>query len=369
MTIDFKSCLKIVLSVFILYLGMTYWEGFVELLMTVISAASPLLIGAVVAYIVNILMSFYERHYFVNSKNKIIKKTKRIVCMVLAFLTVVAVIVLVFNLVIPQLVSCISLIFSKLPDIIEDIIVGLDHLNVIPKDMVTYLNEIDWQSKIGQIVNVLTSGFGNVMDLVVTTVSSVFSGIVTAFMSLIFSIYLLLGKDTLKRQLKKLMKRYIPQNINQKILYVIRTFDNCFHNFIVGQCTEAVILGVLCAIGMMIIRLPYATMIGALIAFTALIPIAGAYIGGGVGALMIFSVSPVQAIVFIIYLVILQQLEGNLIYPRVVGSSLGLPAIWVLTAVTIGGGIMGVAGMLVGVPLAASIYQMIKDDVNKPAVH
>lgn len=369
MIIDFKSCLKIVLSVFILYLGMTYWEGFVELLMTVISAASPLLIGAVVAYIVNILMSFYERHYFVNSKNKIIKKTKRIVCMVLAFLTVVAVIVLVFNLVIPQLVSCISLIFSKLPDIIEDIIVGLDHLNVIPKDMVTYLNEIDWQSKIGQIVNVLTSGFGNVMDLVVTTVSSVFSGIVTAFMSLIFSIYLLLGKDTLKRQLKKLMKRYIPQNINQKILYVIRTFDNCFHNFIVGQCTEAVILGVLCAIGMMIIRLPYATMIGALIAFTALIPIAGAYIGGGVGALMIFSVSPVQAIVFIIYLVILQQLEGNLIYPRVVGSSLGLPAIWVLTAVTIGGGIMGVAGMLVGVPLAASIYQMIKDDVNKPAVH
>ena len=127
---------------------------------------------------------------------------------------------------------------------------------------------------------------------------------------------------------------------------------------------EAVILGTLCTLGMLVLRLPYATMVGTLIAFTALIPVAGAYIGGAAGALMIFSVSPAKALIFLIFLVILQQLEGNLIYPKVVGSSLGLPAIWVLAAVTIGGGIMGIGGMLLGVPIAAALYRLLKEDLN-----
>ena len=147
--------------------------------------------------------------------------------------------------------------------------------------------------------------------------------------------------------------------------YILSLTDECFHNYIVGQCTEAVILGVLCTIGMLILRLPYAVMIGAVIAFTALIPVAGAYIGGAVGFVLIVTVSPVKAIVFLIYLNVLQQLEGNLIYPRVVGSSLGLPAIWVLAAVTVGGGVMGILGMLLGVPLAAVLYRLLRADVNK----
>ena len=141
--------------------------------------------------------------------------------------------------------------------------------------------------------------------------------------------------------------------------------NNSFHNYIVGQCTEAVILGILCTIGMLILRLPYASMIGALIAFTALIPVAGAYIGAGVGAFMILTVSPVKALVFLIFLVVLQQLEGNIIYPKVVGSSIGLPGIWVLAAVTVGGGILGIGGMLLGVPVTAALYQIIKDDIKE----
>lgn len=147
--------------------------------------------------------------------------------------------------------------------------------------------------------------------------------------------------------------------------YVLSVLNDSFHKYIVGQCTEAVILGVLCTIGMLILGLPYATMIGALIALTALIPVAGAYIGAGVGAFMVLTVSPIQAVIFLVYIVILQQLEGNLIYPRVVGSSMGLPAIWVLVAVTIGGGVMGIPGMLLGVPLAATFYRLIRDDVKK----
>ena len=161
------------------------------------------------------------------------------------------------------------------------------------------------------------------------------------------------------------MEHYLKPAWNEKIRYVVGIFDNSFHKFIVGQCIEAVVLGVLCIIGMTILRLPYAMMIGTLIGFTALIPVAGAYIGAGVGAFMILTVSPIQALIFLVFVVILQQLEGNLIYPKVVGSSIGLPGVWVLAAVTIGGGIMGIPGMLLGVPTVASMYQLIRNDLNK----
>lgn len=219
--------------------------------------------------------------------------------------------------------------------------------------------------KLGEIFGILTSGVGNVMELVVNALSSVFSGVVMALMSVIFSIDLLLGKDTLGKQADRVMRHYLKTDWYKKIKYVLSVLNDCFHKYIVGQCTEAVILGMLCALGMVLLKLPYASMIGALIGFTALIPVAGAYIGGAVGAVMIFSVSPVQALIFLVYLVVLQQLEGNLIYPKVVGASMGLPGIWVLAAVTIGGGIMGVGGMLLSVPIAATVYQLIKDDMNK----
>ena len=212
----------------------------------------------------------------------------------------------------------------------------------------------------------LTTGVGNVVNTAVNLVSTVFSGIVTALFAFIFSIYLLTGKEKLGQQFDKVMKRYIKVNTYDRIRYVLSVLNESFHKYIVGQCTEAVILGVLCMIGMWILQIPYATMTGAVIAFTALIPIAGGYIGAAIGAFMIMTVSPIKAIIFLIFIVVLQQLEGNLIYPKVVGSSMGLPAIWVLAAVTIGGGIMGIAGMLLGVPLAAALYRLLREDVNRP---
>lgn len=184
-------------------------------------------------------------------------------------------------------------------------------------------------------------------------------------MSIIFSLYLLTGKDRLVPQVKKVAKTYLKEPIYHKVNYVIHTLHECFRSFIVGQCVEAVILGSLCAIGMTILRLPYSGMTGALIGFTALIPIAGAYIGGGIGFLMIATVSPMKAIVFVIFLVILQQLEGQFIYPRVVGASIGLPGIWVLAAVTIGGSVLGIGGMLLFVPLTATVYKLLRNDVKK----
>jgi len=159
----------------------------------------------------------------------------------------------------------------------------------------------------------------------------------------------------------------LPEKQGRKISYVTGVINDSFHRYIVGQFTEAIILGVLCALGMLVFGFPYAGMIGALIGFTALIPVAGAYIGGVVGFIMILTVSPVKALLFIVFLVVLQQLEGNLIYPKVVGGSLGLPAIWVLAAVTIGGALMGISGMLIGVPIAASVYRLIRDDMRRKA--
>jgi len=188
---------------------------------------------------------------------------------------------------------------------------------------------------------------------------------VTTLLSFIFTLYLLGGRDRLGAQCRRLMRTYLRPGWNERIMHVLSVLNDSFHRYIVGQCTEALILGALCTLGMMLLRLPYATMIGALVAFTALIPVAGAYIGAGVGAFMILTVSPMQALVFLIFLVILQQLEGNIVYPRVVGASIGLPGIWVLTAVTLGGSLLGIGGMLLAVPLGAAAYRLVREDVTK----
>lgn len=366
MKIGWKSCFKVAVTVFVLYLCILYWPNAARLFLGLLDAAMPLLLGCVIAYLLNILMTLYEKHYFTRSNKAIVQKSRRPVCMAAAFITLLAIIALIIRLVLPQLISCVQLIFSLLPGAMNSLTDALEQLDILPEDITNTLSAIDWQSKIGQLIQILTSGIGNVMDVIISTVTAVFSGIVTLLLSLIFSIYLLAGKERLKDQINRLLNRYMKKSWYEKGTHILSVMEDCFHRYIVGQCTEAVILGLLCTLGMLLLRLPYAAMIGALIAFTALIPVAGAYIGAGVGAFMILTISPVKAVIFLVFLVILQQLEGNLIYPRVVGSSIGLPAIWVLAAVTIGGGMMGIFGMLLGVPLAATIYRLLREDVNKP---
>lgn len=368
MKLNLKTLFKIGISIFALFLCIYHWPSFFKFILTVLGAASPLIVGCALAFILNILMGFYEKHYFKKSKNISLQKSRRPVCLILAILTLLAIIAVVISLVLPQLISCVKHIISVLPSAINNVIDALSKSEYISKDLVATLSSIDWRSKIGEIANTLFSGLGSVVDVVLSTVTSVFTGVVTVFIGIIFAAYLLLQKETLARQGDKLMQRYLKASVMNKIKYVLSILNDCFRRYIIGQCTEAVILGVLCTLGMLILGLPYATMIGAFIAFTALIPIAGAYIGAGVGAFMIVMVSPVKALVFLIFIVVLQQLEGNLIYPRVVGSSIGLPGIWVLAAITIGGGVMGVGGMLLGVPLAATIYRIIKNDVNKAKI-
>lgn len=363
MKIHWRDCYKVAVTAFLLYLCIAYWKTGVSLLSALLGAAMPLVIGCIVAYLVNILMAKYESMYFPASGKKAVVKSRRPVCMLLAFVTLVAIVVLVVLLVVPQLTSCVQVILAGIPGFMEDVIDLVDDWGILSAETLGYLENIDWNSRIGELVQMITSGLGNVVEMLISAVSSVFSWLVTGLLSLIFSIYLLSSKETLLVQLRRLMNRYLSDRANSKIRYVVDVLNDCFRRYIVGQCTEAVILGCLCALGMWILRLPYGAMIGALVAFTALIPVAGAYIGAGVGAFMILTVDPVKALIFLIFIVVLQQLEGNLIYPKVVGSSMGLPGIWVLAAVTVGGGIFGIGGMLLGVPLAAAGYRLLREDV------
>ncbi len=365
MRIDWKTCLRVGVSLLLLYLAISYWGDIYQILSAFIKASFPLVIGCIIAYVINIPMSFYERHYFPKKQSRFFALSRRPVCMLGAFLTVILSVVLIVWLILPQLTECFTVILTEFPVMFGNLLSFLKETHILPQKVIDIMLSVDWKAQIGALVEAVTSGLGDIVSSVISMVASVFSGIITTFLSIIFSVYLLAVKDRLYVQWTSLVKRYTDDRQNRHIRYAFSVLNDSFHCYIVGQCTEAVIIGVLCTIGMFIFGFPYPLMIGALVAFTALIPIAGAYIGAGLGAFMILSQSPVKALLFLLFILILQQLEGNLIYPKVVGKSIGLPGIWVLAAVTIGGGIFGITGMLFGVPIAAAVYRIIREDVRR----
>ena len=362
------AVVKVALAGFALYLAIYYWPPVAGFLGVALSAFVPLLLGLALAYPLNILMSFYERHFFPNSQKKAVLTARTGLCLIFAILTLLGIIALVLWLIIPQLIDCVRLLLAQIPVALERAAEWLVQTG-IADELVTRVTEwaqgFDWQSRLEDIITAVLGGATDVVGIVAGVVTTAVSGIATAFIAIIFAVYVLLGRKKLAGQFNRLMQRYLGERLLGKIRYVLGVFDDCFHRFIVGQCTEAVILGMLCMLGMMLLGLPYAPMIGALTAFCALIPIVGAFLAAGVGAFLILMQSPMQALIFLIFIVILQQLEGNLIYPHVVGSSIQLPGIWVLAAVTVGGSVMGIFGMLLGVPLAAGCYRLIKNDVNR----
>ena len=366
--VETRTIVKITAAAFFLFLCVSYWPDLAGFLRRAFSAAAPLALGAAAAYLLNILMSFYQRHLFSAVRRKTARAARTPLCLVLALATLVAIIALVASLIIPQLVSCASLLAARIPPAMESFAAFLEESGLISPELVSDLAGIDWQARLEQLATAVFSGIGSLMNTVITAATSVVSGVVSAVVAVIFAIYLLTGKERLGAQCQKVMKRLIPPKTYAGITHVLSVANECFHRFIVGQCMEAVILGTLCALGMMLLGLPYGPMIGAVISFTALIPIVGAFIGGGVGVFLIMTESPTQALIFLIYLIILQQLEGNLIYPKVVGSSIGLPAIWVFAAVTVGGGVFGIFGMMMGVPLAATAYRLLREYINRTPV-
>ncbi len=361
---DWKTVFRVCAGAFLLFLGVRYWTALEGLLRVLLGAAKPLLLGAAVAYVANIPMSFYERHYFPKSGKRAVLKSRRPVCMLAAYLSVGVVAAGVIFLAAPELVSCVGMLIAEASRLLERLTAWAEDTKFFSGPFLEAIRGLDWKDLVSKAVNLFVSGIGGAAVAAVEVVTALVGAVADVVIALVFSIYILASKERLAEQLQRVARRYLRPKWLEKVGYVLPIVNRSFHSYIVGQCTEAVILGALCTAGMLLFRFPYAGVVGVAVGFTALIPVAGAYIGGAVGFLLILTVSPLKAVLFVVYLVILQQLENNLIFPRVVGASMGLPGIWVLTAVIVGGGVSGILGMMLGVPIASAVYQMVKNDVN-----
>lgn len=342
----------------LIILGLRHISSIAEVAFQLIDLVKPILIGIFVALILNVPMNMIEQHLLPKLK---IKKGKRSLSIILALILIIGVFVGVAFLVIPELVNAISLIVQIMTDGLEQLadLKKTGDLSHIPFS--EYLSQIDWLGLKKQLENWLKSQSGELMNHAVGAAGSIVSTVVTSVISLVFAIYILAQKETLKRQATRMIHVWLSHRFGDVIIHVASVCSNTFRLFIAGQTTEAIILGTLCMIGMAILRIPYAPMIGALVGVTALIPVVGAFIGTIVGTIMILTVNPFKAFIFVIFLLILQQIEGNLIYPKVVGTKINLPAIWVLAAVTVGGNLAGPVGMLLGVPAVSAGYALLKE--------
>lgn len=328
----------------------------------------PFLLGAAIAFILNVPMHFLEVKLFYNKNTNDrhpVKKLARPLSLVLTIIIVLGVVSLVIFVVVPKLGGTFMSLGKNIQDFVPKVQSWVEEMFNNNKEIVAMVNDIkiDWDKVLNGMVSFFKNGAGSVLGSTFTVAKSIVSGLATFFIAFVFACYILLQKEKLNIQIRKIMYAYLKEEYVEKALDVCSLTYKTFSSFLTGQCVEAVILGAMFVVTMTVFRLPYAMLVGILIAFTALIPIFGAFIGCVVGAFLILMVAPMKALVFVVLFLVLQQIEGNLIYPRVVGSSVGLPSIWVLAAVSIGGSLMGIVGMLVFIPIVSVVYTLFRNNV------
>lgn len=323
---------------------------------------NPLILGAVMAYCVNLLSRRLESWFWPNARKKLAQGARRPLAILAAILIILLVISGVLRLVIPQFVDALNGFFKAAPSAINDVtkwVNQFDKNNAITQKL--NASSLNWSSIQAKVMKYLTAGATGVFSSTVSLFSSIFSGLLNFVLAFVFGIYLISGKEKIGGWLNRLMTDFLPTKIVKKTHYFVGVADKMFSSFIAGQVLEGLILGTLCTLGMLIFRFPDALSVGALVGVTALIPMIGAWIGGIVGFVLIAVSSPIKAVLFVVYILILQQIEGNLIYPRVVGGSIGLPGILVLAAITVGSGLAGIVGMLLAVPIVATLYRLMRN--------
>lgn len=378
MNLNRKNIRKIrglILFAAVVILALMKFDLLCAALVFLIGIIKPFIVGGMIAFVINIPMRFFETRLFSgerlkNRKAQFLLKCRRGFSLVLAFLAVILAITLVAVAVIPQLVATIKVFTDKIPVFWNDIIKRLEVIFAENPELTAQLSnfetlEIDWDKTFDTIIEFLQNGMGSMLTSTFSVAGSIISNTVNFFIALVFSVYILAQKEKLGNQFRRILEAYTSPKVYKSTLKVCALLNRNFSNFITGQCMEAVILGLMFVISMTIFGFDYAVMIGVLIAFTALIPIVGAFIGCFIGAFLMLVDDPVKALWFVVLFIILQQIEGNLIYPHVVGNSVGLPSIWVLAAVTMGGSLMGILGMLIFIPLLSTVYMLLREDVNR----
>lgn len=330
----------------------------------------PFLLGGAIAFVLSVPMNRIDQRLFGKAKEgSKLDKASAPLSLVITLVLVLAVLSLVVIVVLPELGSTIAMLGKTLPEKVPALLKKIEALFANNPNLILYIEELEsslnWDEILNQMVTFFRIGANTMLDSTISVATGIVSGVGTFFISFVFACYILLQQTFLRRQMTKLFFAYLKEKHAQEVLRICSLTYRTFSNFLTGQCMEAVILGLMFFIAMTIFRFPFAVLVGVLIAFTALIPIFGAFIGCFVGAFLILTVDPKQALFFVIMFLILQQIEGNLIYPKVVGGSIGLPAIWVLAAVSLGGSLFGVVGMLVFIPIVSVLYTLLKENVNK----
>ena len=349
-----------------------YWllhetERLTAVLKTGWSILSPFIIGAAIAFILNVPMRAIERCL------KAVKKPglPRALAILLTLIAIVLVLIGVVYLLVPQLTQTVESLVATLPEFFRrvqtQVVEFLDEHPELMEWLAEYTDfeTMDWSGLVQKAISVISNGFTVIVDKAISTVIGLSTGIFNGIISFVFAIYCLSRKEILARQGRRVLYSILPERICDEIVRILRMTNSTFSNFISGQCLEAVILGCMFAVSMTIFGMPYMPLVSVIISVTALIPIVGAFIGCVRGAFFILVDRPLQAVWFVVMFLILQQIEGNMIYPRVVGTSIGLPGMWVLVAVTVGGDLMGVGGMLLMIPLASVLYALGREITNK----
>lgn len=351
----------------IIYWGINNMNLIGNIINKIISIIFPFILGGALAFILNIPMTFFEKKLLnIKRKKKVFfknKKVVRIVSLIFAIIVISFILYLIINLIVPELIDIVKLLIQNIPYYAEELnkIIQNNTENIQEIDNIISNMNLDTESIKNELMQIVTGVLNSSISIVV----GVIGFITNLIIAIIFAIYILTGKEKLKSQISRLIQAYFDKEKANKIFEIGNIANKTFKNFFTVQCLEATILGSLCIIGMLILNIPYAAPIGVLIGVTALIPVVGAFIGIIIGAILILSVEPIKVITFIIFVLILQQFEGNVIYPRVVGNSVGLPGMWVLMAVTVGGSLFGILGMLLGVPVFSVIYTILKNDTEK----
>ena len=362
--LSIKKIRELIVFTALLVVALWKFDVVLDVLKTIGQIIFPFILGGAIVFVLNVPMSFLEKKIFENVKkeNKAARKLARPVSLLLTIVLVVGVIALVMIGVIPQLTKTMGSLMINITDFIPQIKIWIRDFFHDNQEIMKLVDQVQFKpdQAIRWGISLLGNGAGNMMNTTMSAVGSVVSGLATFFIAFSFACYVLFQKEKLHVQIRKVLFAFLPKQKADAFLKVCSLTYRTFANFLTGQCLEAVILGCMFGVTLSVLRMPYALLIGVLIAFTALIPIFGAFIGCAVGSFLIFMVSPKQAIIFIIVFLVLQQIEGNLIYPHVVGESVGLPSIWVLAAVTIGGNLMGIVGMLVFIPLLSVVYTIFR---------
>ncbi|MBQ3379413.1 MAG: AI-2E family transporter [Clostridia bacterium] len=361
----FKKYILLATYIVILYLVLSHIDVVVTSLGFVFGVIKPIVIGACIMFVMNVLLKIYEKHLFKKSfpslKNG--AELKRVVCILLTYATFALFITVLSLVVVPQVAKSVRLLAESLPDYLAGANAGFSQFaeRLSLSDNLWDTVQSFWEQFELTLSDLIKNAASMALDATVSATKAVMNFII----GLIFAAYMLYAKEKLVRISKKLCYAVFKQKAADKIIEIAQEANVTFSRFIGGQLLEAVILGCLCFIGMLIIGIPYAPLIACLVGATSLIPVLGAYLGTIPSAFIILMVDPIKALVFIIFIIILQQIEGNLIYPKVVGNVIGLEGLWVFAAIIIGGGLGGVTGMLIGVPLMAVIYSLIRKYAEK----